>query len=164
MFALLSYSAEPFSCMKGILSKMDVHWCTVQRWVTNCFRLSLVPILSAESCLPPLSVHLSHKRRIASIRLISSPTTISPASARLCRSFPSWHESRASNPHRALHPCLAANAMPLDCKTALLSPLVCPHHPVDALEHFNIALVKDPLFTQLMNSALFPDLSSLPSD
>ena len=52
LFPILSYGADPFVPTKGVLSKMDVHWRQVQRSVTNCFRTTPLPILSAESCLP----------------------------------------------------------------------------------------------------------------
>ena len=78
MFPILSYGADLFTPCKGLLSKMEVHWRQVQRWVTNCFQSTPIPILAAESCLPPLSFLLPHKRPMAALRLISSPTSINP--------------------------------------------------------------------------------------
>ena len=45
LFPILSYGADLFITTKGLLSKMDVHWRQVQRWVTNCFRSTPLPIL-----------------------------------------------------------------------------------------------------------------------
>ena len=164
MFPILSYGADLFTPTKDLLSKMEVHWRQVQRLVTNCFWSTPVPILSAESCLPPLSVLLPHKRRMAALRLIASSTTINPASAGLCRSFPTLLKARAPDSHRALCTRLAPNVMPLNWKTPLPSPPVRTHIPVDALAHLTIPLLKDLSFAPLINSTLLPDLPFLPSD
>lgn len=84
MFPIPSYGTDLFTPTKGLLNKIELHWHEVQRWVTNCFRYTLVPILPLESCLSPLTVLLSHKRLMAALRLISAlrPLTLSrPASA-----------------------------------------------------------------------------------
>ena len=49
MFPILSYGANLFIPTKGLLNKMEVHWRHVQRWVTNCFRSTPVPILAADN-------------------------------------------------------------------------------------------------------------------
>ena len=153
-----------FTPTKGLLNKMEVHWRPVQRGVTNCFRSTPVPILTAESCLPPLTVLLPHKRRMAALRLISSPTSINPASARLCRSFPTLLKARAPDSHRALCTRLDPNVMPLNWKTPLRSPPVRTHLPVDALAHLTIPLLEGLSYAPLINSTLLPDLPALPSD
>ena len=164
MFPILSYGADLFIPTKGLLDKMEVHWRQVQRWVTNCFRSTAVQILAAQSCLPPLSVLLLHKRRIAALRLVSSPTSINPASARLCRFFPALLNPTAPGSHRALCTRLAPNMMPAHWKAPLPSPPVRPHLPVDALAHLTIPLLKDLFYTPLINSTLLPNLPSQPSD
>ena len=60
MFPILSFGADLFTPTKGLQNKMEVHWRQVQRWVTNCFLSTPVPILAVESCLPPLTVLLPH--------------------------------------------------------------------------------------------------------
>ena len=166
MFPILSYGADLFTPTIGLLDKMEVHWHQVQRWVTNCFRSTPVPILAAESCLPPLLVLRPHKRRMAALRLISSPMSINPVSARLCRFFPALLRARAPNSHRALCTRLAPNVMPLNWKSPLPSPPVRTHLPVDALVHLtaSVPLLKDLSFAPLINSTLLPNLPSLPSD
>ena len=149
---------------KGLLNKMEVNWRQVQRWVTNCIRSTHMPILAAESCLPPLSVLLPHKGRIAALRLISSPTSINPATARLCRSFPALLKARAADSHRALCTRLAPNVMPLNWKPPLRSPLVRTHLLVDAIAHLTLPLLEGLSFAPLINSTLLPDLPALPSD
>ena len=164
MFPILSYGANLFSPTKGLLGKMDVHWRQVQRWVTNCFRSTPIPILAAELCLPPLCVLLTHKRRMAALRLISSPPTINPASARLSRTFPSLLEARARDSHRALCTRLLSNVMPLHWKTPLPSPPVRTNLPVDALAHLTLPLLDGLSYAPLIGSTLLSDLPSLSSD
>jgi len=96
LFPILTDGADLFIPSKGLLSKMEVQWRQVQRWVSNCFLATPTPILSAKACLPPLSVLLPHKRQMAALRLVCSPPQINPASARLCRSFPVRHTGRLS--------------------------------------------------------------------
>ena len=164
IFPILSYGADLFTPTKAIINKMEVHWRQVQRWVTNCFRSTAVPILAAESCLPPLTVLLPHKRRMAALRLISTPTSINPAPAHLCRSFPALLKARAPDSHRALCTRLDPNVMPLNWKTPVCSPPVRTHLLVDALAHLTLPLLEGLSFAPLINSTLLPDLPALPSD
>ena len=114
MFPILLYGADLFTPTKGLLNKMGVHWRQVPRWATDCFRSTPVPILAAESCLPPLAVRLPHKSRMAALMLISSPTSIKPASARLCRSISALLKARAPDSLRVLGTPLDPNVMPLN--------------------------------------------------
>ena len=164
MFPILSYGADLFTPTKELLNKMEVHWRQLQRWVTNCFRSTPVPILTAELCLPPLMVLIPHKKQIAALRLSSSPTSINPVSARLCRSFPALLKARAPDSHQALCTRLDPNVMPLNWKTPLRSPPVRTHLPVDALAHLTLPLLEGLSFAPLINSTLLPDLPALPSN
>ena len=101
---------------------------------------------------------------MAALRLISSPTSINPASARLCRSFPALLKARAPDSHRALCTRLDPNVMPLNWKTPLRSPPVRTHLPVDALAHLTLPLLEGLTFAPMINSTLLPDLPALPSD
>ena len=129
MFPILAYGADPFTPTKGLLTKREVHWWQVQRWVTNCFQSTPVLIFAAESCPLPLTVLLPYKRPMAALRLISFLTSIDPASAGLCRSFATLLKHRAPDSHRALCTRLASNVMPLNWKTLHRSPLVRTHPP-----------------------------------
>ena len=163
MFPILSYGADLFSPTKGLPAKMDVHWRQVQRWVTNCFRSTLIPILAAESCLPPLCVLLRHKRRMAALRLVSSPPTINPASARLCRTFPSLLKARAPDSHRALCTRLPPNVMPLNWRSPLPSPPVRAHLPVDALAHLTLPLLDGLSYAPLIGPPSSPTSRPFPA-
>ena len=101
---------------------------------------------------------------MAALRLISSPTSITPASARLCRSFPTLLKAREPDSHWALCTCLDPNVMPLNWKTPLCSPPVRTHLPVDALAHLTIPLLEGLSYAPMINSTLLPDLPALPSD
>ena len=164
MFPILSYGADLFTPTKGLLNKMEVLWRQVQRWVTSCFRSTPVPILAAELCLSPLTVLLPYKRLMAALRLISSPTHINSASARLCRSCPAPLMARALDAHRALCTPLDPNVMPLNWQTPRRSPPVRTHLPVDALAHLTLPHLEGFSFARLINSTLLPDLQALPSD
>ena len=124
----------------------------------------LVPIVAAKSCLPPLTVLLLHKRRMAALTVISSPTSINPALPCLCRSFPSLVRARAPDCHRALRTRLTPNVMPLNWNTPLRSPPARTHLPVDALADLTLPLLEGFSFAPLINSTLLPDLLVLPSD
>ena len=162
-FLILSYGADLYCPTKGLLGKMDVHSGQVQRWATNCFHSTPILILVAGSCLPPLCVLLKHKRQMAALQLVSSPPTINPASARLCRTFPSLLRARAPDSHRALCIQLAPNIMPLNWKTPLPSPPLRTHLLVDALAHLTHSLLDGFSYAPLIGSTLLPDLPSLPS-
>ena len=101
---------------------------------------------------------------MAALRLISSLTSINPASARLCRSFPTLLKTRAPDSHWALCIHLAPNVMPLDWKTLLPFLPVRTHLPVDALVYLTLPLLAGLSFAQLINSTLLPDLPALPRD
>ena len=143
---------------------MDVQWRQVQRWVTNCFRTTPLPILSAESCLPPLHVLFSHKRRMAALGLVCIPPSINPASARLRRSFPTLLRARALDSYRTLCTRLLPNVMPLNWKTPRPSPPVRSHLPVDSLARLTLPLLEGLTFAPMINSLLLPDLPSLLDD
>ena len=123
-----------------------------------------LPILSAESCLPPLHVLFSHKRRMAALRLVCSPPYINPASARLCRSFPTLLKARASDSYRFLCTRLPPNFMQLNWRTPRPSPPVRSHHPVDSLAHLTLPLLEGLTFAPMINSLLLRDLPPLPDD
>ena len=114
IFSILSYVPDLVTPTKGPLNMMEVHWRQGQRWVTNCFRSTPVPIVVAESCLPSLTFLLRHKRRMAALGLISSLTSINPAPARLCWSFPTLLKARAPDSQGALCKRLVPKVIPLN--------------------------------------------------
>jgi len=101
---------------------------------------------------------------MAALRLVCSPPQINPASARLCRSFPSLLKFRAPDSHRFLCTRLDPNVMPLNWKTSRPSPPTRTHLPVDAMAHLTLPLLGNLTFAPLINSSLLPDLPPLPPD
>ena len=170
LFPIRSYGADLFVPTKRLLSKMDVHWRQVQRWVTNCFRSTPFPIQSAESCLPPIHVLFSDKRRMAALRLVWSPPSINPASARLCRTFPMLLKARTWDSYRSLCTRLARTSCHLTGRPPVPSPesgltsRVRSHLPVDSLAHLTLPLLEGLTFAPMINSWLLPDLPPLPDD
>ena len=164
LFPILSYGADLFVPTKGLLSKMDLHWRQVQRWVTNCFRTTPLPILSAESCLPPLHVLFSHQRRLAALRLVCTPPSINPASARLGRTFLTLRRTRATDSYRSLCTRLPPHVMQLTWKTPHPTSRVRSHLPVDSLAHLTLPLLEGLTLAPMINSLLLPDLHPLPDD
>ena len=57
----LLYGANMMVRSRGMLTKMDVYWRQVQRWVSNCFRSTPIPVLAAEASIPPLLAIVPHK-------------------------------------------------------------------------------------------------------
>lgn len=66
---ILTYAADLFASNASTLGKMAVLWNKVLRWVTNCFYLMPVSILSCKACLPPLNSLLPHRRKMAASRI-----------------------------------------------------------------------------------------------
>jgi len=86
---ILLYSADLFTPSVGTTICLDTFWRQVQRWTTNCFSVTPTGILSVESCLPPVSVLITHRQRLAALRVVCSPSSLHPATACLHASFPS---------------------------------------------------------------------------
>jgi len=76
------------------MGPMSVFWHWVCRWITNCFSSTNLTCLHREACLPLLPVLVRHQRRLAGLRLMSSPPEINPATVRLPKSVPTF------SPHR----------------------------------------------------------------
>jgi len=161
---ILSYGADLFVPSKALLSKMEVHWKQVQRWVSKCFRATPILILSAKACVPPLSVLLPQNRRMAALRLLCSPPQINPASTRLSRSFPSLLKFCAPDSHRSLCPHIDPKVKPLNWGALGPSPPTRTHLPEDAMTHLTLPHLGGLSFAPIINSSLFPNLPPLPPD
>jgi len=92
---ILLYGSAVWDPPPSILRPMSVFWHRVCRWITNCFLTTNTVCLHREACLPPLPALIRHQRRLAGLRLISSPPEINPATACLPKSVPTF------SPHRA---------------------------------------------------------------
>ena len=99
---ILLDGADLFTPRVGTTTCLDTFWRKVQRWTTNCFSATSTGILSVESCLPPVSLLITHRPRLAALRVVCSPPSLNPATARLHPSFPSLSAHRAPDSSRAL--------------------------------------------------------------
>ena len=141
---------------------MEVFWRQVQRWVTNCFRSTPTPILAAEACLPPSSVIVPHKRRMAALRLVCAAPPQNPAAARLSPDFPSLITYRAPDSHRSLCTRLPPNSMPRSWRPQRPLCKVRSHLPVDQLANIALPLLGTLSRAPIANAHLLPDISHLP--
>ena len=57
---ILLYGADLFTPSVGTTNRLNTFWHKVQRWTTNCFSATPIGILSVESCLPPVSLLITH--------------------------------------------------------------------------------------------------------
>jgi len=94
----LLYGADIMVPTRGMVTKMDVYRRQVQLWVSNCFRSTPIPILSAEACIPPLQAIISHKRYMTALRLVCAGPTINPAAGVSARPYPPYR-STGPRPH-----------------------------------------------------------------
>ena len=101
---------------------------------------------------------------MAALRLVCSPPSINPASARFCWSYPTLLRARALDSYRSLCTRLPLNVMSLNWKTPRPSPPVRSHLPVDSLAHHTSPLLDGLTFAPMINSLLLPDLPPLPDD
>jgi len=92
---ILLYGADLFTPTVGTTTDLDTFWRKVQRWTTNCFSATPTGIRSVESCLPPISLLITHRPRLAALRVVCSPPRVNPATARLHSSFSSLTAYRA---------------------------------------------------------------------
>jgi len=101
---------------------------------------------------------------MAALQVVCSSSQINPATARLCRSFPSRFKFHAPDSHRPLCTRLDPTIIPLNWKTPRPSPPVKTHLPVDAMAHHTLPLLEDLSFAPVLNSSLRPDLPPLPPE
>jgi len=99
---ILRYAGDLFTPSVGTTSRLDTFWRKVQRWTTNCFSATPTGILSVESCLPPVSLLVAHRQRLAAIRVVCSPPSVNPVTARLHPTFPSLTVHRVLDASRAI--------------------------------------------------------------
>ena len=159
---VLLYGSDLFTPLVRMQDKLDVFWHRVQRWVTNCFSSTLVPILAIESCLPPLVLLVEHRQGMAALRLVCSPPEINTASARLHKSVPNRSSYRSPLCHRSLLVRLNPAHRPLMWKTPQVT--IRKHLPIDEIAHRALPLHKDRLFFPSHNRQLVPILASPSED
>jgi len=159
---ILLYGADLFTPRVGMINRLDTFWRKVQRWTTNCFSATPTGILSVESCLPPVSLLITHRQRLAVLRVVCSPPSLNPATAHLHPSFPSLSVHRAPDSSRAITRGLSSVYLPLHWKTPRPVPPIRNHLPVDAVAHRTIPFTLGLSRMPMINSHLVCPAQSLP--
>ena len=159
---ILLYGADLFTASVGTTTRLDTFWRKVQRWPTNCFSATPTGILSVESCLPPVSLLIAHRQRLAALWVVCSPSSVNPATARLHPSFPSLSLYRAPDSSRALTRGLSSVYLPLHWKTPRPVPHMRNHLPVDAVAHTTIPFTLGLSRMPMINSHLVVPTPALP--
>ena len=88
IFPILTYSCDLFVPDAATRRKFNAFWHVVLRWTTNCFYTTALGALYQEASLPPISCICKHRRRLAAIRLVCSPSEFNPATSRIPESVP----------------------------------------------------------------------------
>ena len=158
--SILLYGSDLFTPLIKMQDRLDTFWRHVQRWITNCFFSTPVPILAIEACLPPLPLLLEHRQRIAALRLSSSPPEINPAAGRLHRSVPNRSTFRSPQCHRSLLTKLNPAKRPLMWRTPQRN--IRKHLPIDELTHRVLPLLEGRTSLPLLNRHLVPTLEIPP--
>jgi len=160
---ILLYGVDLFTPSVGTTTRLNTFWRKVQRWTTNCFSAMPTRILSVESCLPPISLLITHRQRLAALRIVSSPPSVNPATARLHPSFPSLSVHRAPDSSRAITRGLSSGYLPLHWRTPRPTPPIRNHVPVDAVAHRTIRFTLGVSRMPMINSHLVCPTPILPS-
>jgi len=160
---ILLYGADLFTPSVGAMARLNTFWHKVQRWTTNCFSAMPMEILAVESCLPPVPLLISHRQRLATLRVGCSPPEINPATAWLHASFPSRSTHRAKDCSRALTRGLTSVYLPLHWKTPLPVPPMRNPLPIDAVAYKTIPFTQELSRMPMINSHLgSPALAASP--
>ena len=159
---ILLYSSDLFTPLLKMQDRLDTFWRQVQRWVTNCFSSTPIPILAIEACLPPLPLLMEHRQRMAALRLSSSAPEINPAAGRLHKSVPNRSPFRSPQCHRSLLTKLNPAKRPLMWKTH--QKTIRKHLPIDEITHRVLPLLGGRPSLPLLNRHLVPTLEIPPPD
>jgi len=159
---IVRYGADLFTPSVGTTTRLDTFWRKVQRWTTNCFSATPTGMLAVESCLPPVSLLITHRQRLAALRVVCSPPGMNLATARLHPSFPSLSVHRAPDSLRALTRGLSSVYLPLHWKTPRPVPPLRHHLPVDAVAHRTIPFTLGLSRMPMINSHLVCPTPNLP--
>ena len=151
---ILLYGAVLFTHGVGTTTRLDTFWRKVQWWTTNCLSPTPTGIPSVESCLPPVSLLITHRQRVAALRVVCSPPTVNPATARLHPSFPSLSEYRAPDLSWALTRGLSSVYLPLHWKSPRPVPRRRNHLPGDEVAHRSIPFTSGLSRMPMINSHL----------
>jgi len=159
---ILLDGSDLFTPGVGTTTRLDTVWRNVQRWTTNCFSATPSGILSVESCLPPASLLITHRQRLAALRVVCSPPGVNPATALLHPSFPSLSVHWAPDSSRPLTRGLSSVYLPLYWKTPCPVPPMRNHLPIDAVAHRTIPFTLGLSRMPMINSHLVCPTPTLP--
>jgi len=159
---ILLYGADLFTPSVGTTTRLDTFWRKVQRWTTNSFSATPTGILSVESCLPPISPLIAHRQRLVALRVVCSPPSVNPATARLHPSFSSLSVYRAPDSSQAITRGLSSVYLPLHWKTLCPAAPIRNHVPVDAVAHRTIPFTPGLSRMPMINSHLVCPSPTLP--
>jgi len=159
---ILLYGADLFTPSVGTTTRLDTFWRKAQRWTTNCFSATPTGILSVESCLPPVSLRITHRQRLAALRGVCSPPSVNPATARLHPSFSSLSVYRGPDSSRAITRGLSSVYLPLHWKTPRPVSPIRYHLPVDEVAHRTIPFTLGLSRMPMINSHLVCPTPTLP--
>ena len=141
LLPILTYGSDLLVPNSHSLRAMNSFWHRTCRWVTNCFFSTPTSILTREACLPPIEAYCRYRRRLAALRIACAPPTHNPAAARLPSSFPSLSVFRAQDSSRHHTKGLSSVYLPLDWRSAVPTPPIRKHLPIDAMAHLVIPLI-----------------------
>ena len=153
---VLLYGADLFTPRLKMQDKLDTFWRRIQRWATNCFSSTPIPIMAIEACLPPLALLIEHRQRLAALRAVSSPPEINPVAARLHKSVPNRFQYRSPDCHRHLLVRLNPAKRPLMWKTPERN--IRKHLLIDEITHRILPLLATRKALPLINAHLVPIL------
>jgi len=159
---ILLYGADLVTPSVGTTARLNTFWHKVQRWTPNCLSTTPTQILSVEFCLPPLSLLITQWQRLAALRILSSPPSLNPATARLHPSFPSLLVHRAPDSSWALTMGLTSVYLPLHWKTPHPVPPIRNHRPIDVVDHKTLPFTHGLSKMPMINSHLVSPAPALP--
>ena len=142
LLPILTYGSDLLVPNSHSLQAMNSFWHRTCRWVTNCFFSTPISILTREACLPPIAAYCKYRRRLATLYVACAPPTHNPAAARLPSSFPSLSVFRAQDSSRHHTKGLSSVYLPLDWRSAVPTPPIRKHLPIDAMAHLVIPLIE----------------------
>ena len=143
LLPILTYGSDLLVPNAHSLGAMNSFWHRTCRWVTNCFFTTTTSILTREACLPPIAAYCRYRRKLAALRIACAPPSQNPAAARLPTSFPSLSVFRAQDSSRHLTRGLSSVYLPLNWRSAVPTPPLRKHLPIDAMAHLLLPLIGD---------------------
>ena len=159
---ILLYGADLFSPSVGTTACLNTFWHKGPRWATNCFTATPTRILSVEFCLPPVSILITHRQRLAALRVSCSPLSVNPATARLHRSFPCLSVHRAPDSSLAITKGFTSVYLPLHGMTPRPVPTIRNHLPIDTVAHRTLLFTHGLSKMLMINSYLLSPTPTLP--